>query len=306
MGSPLDQAIAAGLDYILSLQSLDGSWTDWDLPPGSSSAWTTGYIGYKLSNLPQHLKTKASPHLKAGAEWLLRRQFAGGGWGYNTTVGTDADTTSCAVLALAYSGLPAPKSAYTLLTHHQQPDGGFATYLPGDGSGSWTVSHPDVTPLALLALLTRPAPDRHCLDLGSENVKRQQNPDGTWNSFWWDSFLYGTEASLSFLHAQNVAVPLIPGIAIVQPANAFEGALLISSLLYSQPAGFRAAVRELADQLVAEQQPDGSWKSAAILRITRRDCFEPWASRSPGPLFADPQRLFTTSTVINALSRTLR
>ena len=33
----LEEAIAAGLDYTLSMQAEDGSWTEWALPPGSSS-----------------------------------------------------------------------------------------------------------------------------------------------------------------------------------------------------------------------------------------------------------------------------
>jgi squalene cyclase len=301
--STLDQAIAAGLDYILTLQSADGSWTDWDLPPGSSPSWTTGYIGYKLRYLPQHLKLKAAPHLIAGSQWLLLNQFTDGGWGYNRAVGTDADTTSFAILFLASSGQQVPVAAYTILAHYQSPDGGFSTYLPEGESNSWAVSHPDVTPLALLALLTQPTPDRHALDHGLEYVLRQKNPDGLWNSFWWDSFLYGTEASLSFLRAHGTAIAAPSGLSLVQPANAFEGALLISSMLYIDPSGFRKTIRDLADKLKTEQQPDGSWKTAPILRITRRDCFEPWASGNPGPLFADPHRLFTTSTVLHALSR---
>ena len=76
-------------------------------------------------------------------------------------------------------------------------------------------------------------------------------------------------------------------------------------MLYCDSTGFRAAMRELTAQLIAEQQPDGSWMAPPILRITRRDCYEPWASGSPGPLFADPQRLFTTVTALHALSRVL-
>jgi len=299
-----DQTLAAGLDYILARQSADGSWTDWNLPPGSSSTWTTGYIGCKLRFLPPHLALKAAPRLAEGAHWLLN-QFAPGGWGYNRAVGPDADTTSFAILFLVASDLPVPGEAYRCLARYQNPDGGFSTYLPEGASNSWTVSHPDVTPMALLALISQPVVDSHAIECGLEYALKQQNSEGLWNSFWWDSSLYGTEASLSLLHSQPGATALPPRLERFRPANAFEKALLLSGMLYCGPAGFQAAIRSLAQQLAAEQQQDGSWKAPPILRITRRDCFEPWASAGPGPLFADPQRLFTTATVLNALSRAI-
>jgi hypothetical protein len=300
----LERSIAGGVDFILSLQSGNGSWTDWDLPPGSSSTWTTAYVGYKLGYLPQHLKAKTVSHILAASDWLLDNAFADGGWGYNATVGSDADSTSFAILFLASAGRRVPDSAYVHLARYQCPDGGFATYMPGSGSRSWTVSHPDVTPIALLALLTRTMPDRRTLHRGTDYVLTQQAPDGLWNSFWWDSFLYGTEASLSLLRAANVAIAAPANLSQFLPANAFETALLISSFLHVDPLGQRSAILDLAEQLIAQQQPDGGWETTPILRITRRDCLEPWASNDPGPLFADPCRLFTTSSVLYALSRT--
>ena len=299
----LERSIADAVDLILSLQSAEGCWTDWNLPPGCSSTWTTAYVGYKLGSLPQHLKDKVAPHVLAASDWLLDNALAGG-WGYNATVGSDADSTSFAMLFLASAGRRVPESAYTDLARYQRSDGGFSTYLPESGSGSWAISHPDVTPIALLALLTRAAPDRHILRRGIEYVLQQQTPEGLWHSFWWDSCLYGTEASLSLLHAAKVASAAPANLPQRPPANAFETALLISSLLYADPLGQRSTILDLTEQLIAQQQPDGAWSSTPILRITRRDCLAPWASNDPGPLFADPCRLFTTSSVLYALSRT--
>jgi hypothetical protein len=301
----LERSIADGVDLILSLQSADGSWTDWDLPPGSSSTWTTAYVGYKLRRLPRHLKAEAAPHILAASDWLLDNAFADGGWGYNAAVGSDADSTSFAILFLASAGRRVPEPAYTHLARYQRPDGGFSTYLPDGRSNSWTVSHPDVTPVALLAVLTQTAPDRRALHRGIDYVLKQQTPEGRWHSFWWDSFLYGTEASLSLLHAVDVEPVAAANLSRFSPANAFEAALLISSLLYTDPSGLRDIVIHLTDALIAQQQPDGGWETTPILRITRRDCPEPWTSDDPSPLFSDPHRLFTTSTALDALSRTL-
>lgn len=299
----LEQSIAASLDFILALQSANGSWTDWALPPGRSSPWTTAYVGYKLRGLPQHLKAKAAPQILAASQWLLDNAFTDGGWGYNRAVGSDADSTSFAMLYLASAGQPVPGAAYTHLARYQGSDGGFSTYLSGGESNSWTVSHPDVTPIALLACLTQPAPDRRILQSGTDYVLKQKTPDGLWDSFWWDSFLYGTEANLSFLRAAKVEIAAPANLSRLQPANAFEIALAISSLLYVDPFGLSPAISDLTDKLIVQQQSDGSWKTAPILRITRRDCFKPWKSSDPGPLYSDPHKLFTTSTVLHALSR---
>lgn len=299
----LEQSIVAGLDFILALQSANGSWTDWNLPPGSSSLWTTAYVGYKLRCLPQHLKAKAASHMLAASHWLLDNEFADGGWGYNGEVGSDADSTSFAILFLASAGRLVPTTAYAHLARYQGSDGGFSTYLSDGHSNSWTISHPDVTPIALLALLTQSAPDRRIVQSGIEYVLEQKNPDGLWNTFWWDSFLYGTEASLSFLHAANVDIAASANLSQFQPANAFESALAISSLLYVDPFGLHTAIRDLTDKLIVQQQHDGSWKSVPVLRVTRRDCLEPWRSSDPGPLYSDPLKIFTTSTVLHALSR---
>src|SRR4051812_14303346 len=99
----IDRSISDALDYLLALQAAEGSWSDWDLPPGSSSVWTTAYVGCKLQCLPAHLKAKAAGPIAAASQYVLEHQFADGGWGYNTLAGSDADSTSFAILLLSYA-----------------------------------------------------------------------------------------------------------------------------------------------------------------------------------------------------------
>lgn len=303
--SKVVQAVDGGLDFILAQQSTDGFWTDWDLPPGSSSIWTTAYVGYKLKYLPEKLRGKTTYSLASAANWLLCSQFAGGGWGYNESVGIDADSTSLSILFLASTGLLVPQPVYSLLARHQNPDGGFCTYLPEDNVGTWCMSHPDVTPVALSAFLTQAETDRRILERGLAYTLSHKNPDGSWNSFWWNSWLYGTEANLGYLREIDFKRNNPARLSTAQPANAFETALLLSCLLYVASYEHNQMIYDMTDRLIAKQQTDGSWETAPILRITDRNCKEPWLSRDPGPLFADPSRIFTTATVIHALSRTV-
>jgi squalene cyclase len=299
--SALEDALAAGLGYLFSLQAEDGSWTEWALPPGPSSAWTTAYIGYKLRGMPRRWSATLEPHLVAAARWQLAHACAEGGWGYNERVGPDADSTAHAILFLASRHQPVPDAAYALLAGLQRPDGGFATYPPFGEPDTWSLSHPDVTPIALLAMRTQPAPDHALLARGLDYVLRQKTPQGLWHSFWWRSDLYATEANLALLNALRIAPPPVTGLMQITPANAFEAALLVSSLLLIAEAGTQEVVREQVGQLIRQQCADGSWHTAPILRVTRRDCAAPWASGAPGQLYAEPHKLFTTVTVLHAL-----
>lgn len=301
MTDDLERAVAAGRDFIVARQAPDGSWTDWDLPPGSSSIWTTAYVGWRLHQLPPPLRANVPQAVSRAARWLLDRQFHDGGWGYNETVGSDADSTAFCVLLLDAVGDGAPASAVDHLLSYQQRDGGFATYRPDGAVSSWMVSHPDVTPVALLALLPHLGIGDARIRKGIACVLREQNADGAWGSFWWNSFLYGTDASLSLLRMVGIRSRRPIDVSHVEPTNAFQTALLLSCAMNAATEANLAIERRIA-RLIRKQRPDGSWTSAPALRITRRDCFEPWTAADPGPLFADPHRLFTSATVLGALA----
>lgn len=83
----IERAMSSSLRYIVSHQSEDGSWIDWKLPVGESDAWTTAYIGYKLRLLPHYLQNEAQSSIDNACKWLLKHEYADGGWGYNENVG---------------------------------------------------------------------------------------------------------------------------------------------------------------------------------------------------------------------------
>ncbi len=301
--SRVRRSIEACLEYIGGLQSSEGCWTDWELPPGTSSTWTTAYVGYQLRFLPQDLRARFAGPRHASSRQLLQSQFPDEGWGYNETVESDADSTALAILFLASEGQPVSEGAYRRLRGFQRPDGGFSTYINQGVPNSWTISHPDVTPVVLLALLTKYPRDAAFIERGMGYVVKQRTPEGLWHSFWWDSYLYGTAANLSLLSAAWIQPDIAQTrntLLRVKPRKAFETALLISCMLYIDLDAF---VFDLADRLIGVQQANGSWQSEPILRVTRRDCFDPWMSNRSGVLFADPQRIFTSATALAALCR---
>ncbi|MHB1793970.1 MAG: hypothetical protein ACYCPO_03295 [Acidobacteriaceae bacterium] len=87
-----------------------------------------------------------------------------------------------------------------------------------------------------------------------------------------------------------------------RPQTPFESALLLSSFLWLPDIAKHQDVWPLVDQLIEDQASDGSWCSRPMLRVTRRDCLEPWKPGDPDPLFRDQNRLFTTATVMDAFS----
>jgi hypothetical protein len=300
----LGRAIVSCLQYILRYQASDGSWTDWKLPPGESSAWTTAFVGYNLRLVPTHLAVQTMTARRIAAEWLLRNEFAGGGWGYNGTVGSDADSTAYAILFLASERSAILARSYGRLKSFQRPDGGFATYISQNGNDSWGVSHADVSAVAVLALLTKYRRESGIVNRGVEYVLGQRTLSGLWNSFWWNSSLYATQACLSLVRAIQAPTKkarIRQSLAEFAPSNAFESALLLSIIVSMFPESWTHAMCPLIDRLFDEQQSDGSWKSSPILRVTARDCFEPWKSADAGSLYADPNRIFTSSVVVGAL-----
>ena len=298
-------AVAGGLEYILDQQNAAGNWTEWELPPGQSSCWTTAFIGYKLRQLPPDLSSSALCARKRAAEWLVQAEFEGGGWGYNETVGADADSTAYSMLFLSSMEFRIPESAYQRLCRFRQSDGGFSTYQQQYENDSWGVSHPDVTAIVIQALLANQYESSSIVESGIDYVLGQQNAEGLWNSFWWQTPLYSTAATLALLENVMACLDLSQtqqSLLLFQPRNAFEAALLLSSRVHAGLPAHSQANLQLIDNLIDAQQRDGSWPSEPMLRVTRRDCFDPWNHDDAGARFSDPARLFTSVVVLEALS----
>lgn len=304
----LEQAIKAALRFLLARQSEAGYWSDWDLPIGESRIWTTAYVGYRLSTSPQPARNPAQHALDSAAAWLARSEFPEGGWGYNEEVGADADSTALAILFLSSQGTRVPLRSYERLRKFQQPDGGFSTYTCEQSFGAWTASHSDVTAVAIPALLTQyPLSDQFVANAVGY-ARAQATSEGLWNSYWWNTPLYATEANLQWMAVANhwpAAISARNTLLHREANNAFETALLISCLLHTGCMLKNSTVSESIKALLDTQLSDGSWPSEPILRLSSRDCYEPWAALESGSLFADQHRIFTSATATAALSSVL-
>jgi len=267
--------------------------------------WTTAYVGCQLARLAPSLRADSFPAIRRAAAWLTEHELADGGWGYDETVGCDADSSAQAIALLTCSGRPVRDRSCTRLEGFQQPDGGFSTYGAVDGLGTWGVSHPDVTPVAAHALLLARGRAHPAVAPAVDYVTRRRNDDGLWDSFWWSTPLYATRVSLAFLAAADVRIDLAPTRATLlqlDAISAFERALLLDCLLLVGGA-IRVAADALVGTLLCEQLADGGWPSVPSLRIPDRECDAPWEDPDAGVLYADADRLFTSATVLRAVSQ---
>jgi squalene cyclase len=302
----VENSLAKALEYVLSCQESSGSWVEWRLPPGPSHTWTTAFVGYKLRLLPSALRKSASDVLARAGQWLAKAADSERGWAYNEHVEVDADTTAFAILFLSSLGISVADTSYHRLLEFQRSDGGFSTYQPRDSSDAWGKSHPDVTPGALLALLTKYQKGDDIIVQGlSYTLSQKTTQSGLWNSYWWDTPLYATALNLELLTSACPEVDRLQTSQTVlklSPATMFEAGLLLSCYCYAlDPAEDKVA--SVLELLLDNQQDDGSWPSGAILRVTRRDCDEPWSVVDPGAYFSDINRLFTTSSVIESFCK---
>jgi len=288
-------AISAGVKFLLDLWQ-DRYWTDFDLPVGGSDTWVTAYVLARLAEIPSnYLSYSVRQLLEQSLDWLLESRTTGGGWGYNSQVENDADSTAWAVLALRAHGRPVPAPALQFLERCRQTDGGIASYPKESSfSRSWKLSTPEVTAVAIngLGMLD----SRAALFLSEKWLKSERLHSRPAPALRISSRFYTCAAVLDWdpgMVPWSLLNKLCELMSYYNTESPFEQALLLRCLAQLRmPKAWSAAA-----SLRRMQEPDGGWPSSALLR-------PPSARETEGSglRYLDCNRVFTTVTAISALS----
>lgn len=321
--SRLNQAIEAATRFLLNSSNQKGWWQDFEINfhRRRSDEWVTAYVGTALASLNNEKAQKA-----ANRAWnlLLSRQSSPG-WGYNSFTPPDADSTAWTLrLATVLGEIQSQraKSASQFLLKHLSSSGGVACYLPSELDNTeeassksiegWCSAHTCIT-AAVAGLEGINAPS---IDF----LRNTQLEDGSWKAYWWYDDEYVTALAAEALakdnyHRNSQQVQL----AIEWATSRINSSGAVYSHQYGDRSAFATAwcVRTLAlakdkqyfysqlhqavNWLIDTQKADGSWNSSALMRFSKpSDILEP--DISPGCIVPDDKRIFTSATVLAALS----
>lgn len=191
----------------------------------------------------------------------------------------------------------------------------------------WIQSHNCVTAVALETMKLLP---QHFSNTEIEKavfcLLARQHADGYWESYWWRSKMFATSIIVEFLassgipEAKSAARKGHSWISTqIRPSgyadNGYDAEVpcIVSTALSIRPLyhipSTQGICRKCANWLLDQQLPDGSWKSKPILQIPPPNLVNPnsgfpWKfdGRGVGSCSADKNRIYTTSTVVAALS----
>ena len=320
-------AAEAGIEFLLGARTGAGWWRefsgrvdaqeDWSRAFGESDAWVTAYVATALAGTGD-----ARARAAALEAWglLCERRLPGGGWSYNRNAPVDADSTAWGLrlaAALGTGGSAAAAEAREALARHELPGGGVATYReevcprprpsslvpPGGSVAGWcATAHPCVTAAA--------APVATSGEGLLESLRRSQWADGSWRAYWWEDPGYATALAADALardaaagDEQRLEAAARWALHRIGPDGSgarspFATAWCVRILALAGAAGREVAI----DRLLRTQEPDGGWPSSALLLAPRPDVTDPWAPGAPGIATPDRSRIFTTATVLAALT----
>ena len=218
------------------------------------------------------------------ATYVADRQLADGGWGYDeTTTQSDVDDASrCTVLlrlATPDTHRRQLRRADDYLLGMADATGGWPTYVRGH------VPEPDVTAVAVLALVAEPRRHMAALEQGANHLLDSQREDGTWQQSWTLSESSVIGHAVEALDRTQAHVPQVPRSRISSAtAKAVQRLVLTQnsdggwgqrqgaasdalSTAQALPTVVRHGPEDAADRAIAhlleQQEPDGAFTSPA-------------------------------------------
>jgi len=295
--------IQRGISGICAAQDDDGGWTDFEIAGmGASGAWVTAAVGLRLAGLPAALR---SDGVARAVERAVARIDGEPTWSYNHKTPQDADTTAHAMLLLATAGRVRAGAVERLLGF-QTLDGGFSTFPPnarGADHASWSVSHLDVTPVCVRALVPHRAKPDVAAAIARAVVRRDgDRVDGRWPAFWWGLDWY-TAAAWARATAELGETWTPPPRPTGEPLRApLDAAYLLEVAIAS---GWEGVAIAMADLLVEAGGAGPLWPALPVLRVAAPNIARPWElpGDQGGRLYADARGIYSTSVIVSALAR---
>jgi hypothetical protein len=295
-------------------------WRDFRVAGVQSDEWVTAYAACALAETGNRQGYEAA---ECAWNWLIRRsQQDRPGLGYNRRTPRDADSTlwGCR-LAAAIGRSPDEWTgcAVRYLRTCSRADGGIATFAKAadlstlkldsapEAVEGWTISHECVT--AAAAWLPQVVNFADVCGF----LARTQQPEGFWRAYWWADADYATAHAIESLVRMSADQAVIDrGLAWLcrSPSNRspFVLALRVLGISKARSQSFRLALRQLLDLQLA----NGSWAASARLRLPPPKLKNPaiiwnWDEHHDGlgGIILDRQGVFTTATVLRALSSCL-
>ena len=277
---PLEQAVS----FLLSRQDEDGLWRDYQLEPGRSTSWVSAYVGYALV---QAIGRDRSLSLTVDA---LRSSKRTGGWGYNSHVACDADSTSWVIRFLAAMDELDNIDAAELLDPYVTPTSGrVRTFYSAERFGSWGWEHDEVAPIAGMALM---AAGEHAL---ATRIRHGVLNAPSWKSFWWRCASYVGAQNLAFLNLSGG----IPDQIRNREVKCIDDWPTASSTIdlaqrISAALSLGLPAKDI-DRLTEAQENDGGWPTSKEMLVPRQ------RNGSGGEAVADDRRLMSTAAAVLSL-----
>jgi hypothetical protein len=301
LGAVFDR-IRHGVAGVCAAQGDDGAWSDFEIAGmGASGPWVTAAVGLRLATLPPAFRDAA---VARAVDRAVRCLEAEPTWSYNHKAPADADTIAHALLLLGTAGRTRAGAVEQLLGF-QTLDGGFSTFAPnarGAAHESWSMSHPDVTPVAVRALC--PHRERSDVAAAISRALERRTGDlaaGRWPAFWWGLDWYTAAAWARASSELGIGWEPPPRPALGPLRAPLDAAYLLEVALAS---GWEAIALTVADVLISGGGDGPLWPPVPVLRVTAPHVARPWelSGDQGGRLYTDVRGIYSTSIIVSALA----
>jgi len=303
----LNTTISRGVDWILSQQEEDGSWcADFGFRHGSSTSWTTAYVGNRLPFLSDCRELlKAQSFLRENSMQHSEYRL---GWGYNSKTVPDFDSTLEAMRLLKEQVADVLNPDIFL---HLYEKGGFSTYTPEDASklnpgivtDGWTSPHLEIA--TNVRQLANELGYQGIVELTDEFITNHLMAKG-YRAYWY----HHPVVAAGLVMQSGIALSKLPPPPLsADPQqldweivnNPFVTAMALEVALQWDRQLYSSVISFLTQQLLITQQPDGSWRPYLVLSVPYPDAYDPREVQHINADFVKP--LVTAAMVVNVLSK---